>query len=168
MHLKISGIPYYKWLLISKVLVLNAVIVTIALSAMYCLEDLNSFNFRDDFPTYFYSVKNFPVFFKNTAWNMAIREETYYRGFVWILIVTNLSFSIRGQRLDGFLIWIAVILPTAFWAYTHQEFGVPIFFVGLSWGWLIVKTKSLWPAFFCHITANVVIFFALKIFLIFK
>ncbi len=167
MHLKISNIPYHKWLLIFKILVLDIVIVAIALIIMYPFVNSGSINFRKEYPTYFYPLNQFLFFFKNTAWQTALREEVYRRGPIWILSASGLTFSIREKKLDDLLIWSTILIPTAFWAYGHTAFNLPIFVVGISWGWLVARTKSLWPAIICHMTANITIYFALKILLLF-
>lgn len=167
MNLKIYNFPYWKWFLILKVLIFDIIVVLIALIVMYFFTGLESTNLKNDYRGYFYPLNRFGYFFKNMAWHPAISEEISYRGLIWILSASNFTLSIKGRKLDYLILWSAIFIPTAFWAYNHLGFNLPIFIVGISWGLLVVKTKSLWPAIVAHMTANVTIYFALKILLIF-
>lgn len=167
MHLKISNIPYHKWLLIFKVLALDILIVVVALIFMYLFVDFGSVNFRGSYSTFFYPLNQFPDFFRSKVWATSLREEAYYRSPIWILSASSLTISIKGRKLDDLLIWSTIIIPSAFWAYNHTSFNLPIFIVGISWGWLVSRTRSIWPAFIAHMMANLIIYFALKILLLF-
>lgn len=167
MHLKISNIPYHKWLLIFKVLALDIIIVAVALTIMRLFGNFGLTNFRNNYSTYFYPLNQFYYFFRTSVWQTPLIEEACYRGPIWILSASGFTLSIRGRKIDNLLIWLAILVPTAFWAHDHTAFNLPIFIVGISWGWLVAKTKSLWPAIISHMTANVLIYFAIKILLLF-
>ncbi len=168
MHFKISNIPYYKWFLIFKVILFNIAVVSIILIAMYPFVNFGSVaSFRSYYPTYFYPLNRFDYFFINTAWQAALSEETYYRSPIWILSASGFTLSIKGRRFDDLFIWSAIIIPTIFWTCRHDSFNLPVFIVGVSWGWLVSRTRSLWPAIISHMTANIIIYFALKILLLF-
>ncbi len=167
MHFKISNIPYHKWLLVFKVLAFDIIVVAVVLTIMYLSGNLGSTNYRSAYSAFFYPLNQFDYFFRSTAWQTALREEAYYRGPIWILSASGFTLSIKGRKLDNLLVWSTILIPTAFWAYSHEAFNLPIFIVGISWGWLVARTKSLWPAIVSHMTANVLIYFALKILLLF-
>lgn len=82
--------------------------------------------------------------------------------FQALSIMTPVSEEVlfRGFALRGLLVSIgpgpAVVASSLVFAALHLEAGamIPIFFTGLAFGWLYVKTGSLWPCIAAHAGQN--------------
>lgn len=81
-------------------------------------------------------------------------EECIYRGLILQLLRRYLS------------LWLAVSVPTIFFAVTHLGFSVQnaIFagVVGLYFAWLAIRSGSLLPSIFCHAAINLFVVFVLR------
>jgi len=101
------------------------------------------------------------------------REEFIYRGPIVLALATVfLLFKFKRKRLFYVFLWSAGLCLNFYWAYNiHRTYDellwVPVFVAGLSWLWLVIKTNRLWPAVFCHATANLSIYFLIKIYQLF-
>lgn len=73
-------------------------------------------------------------------------EEVFFRGFLLAAFVARLGAA-----------W-AVVASAAVFAIAHLEIGslIPIFVVGLLFGWLYLRTRSLWPPIMAHMLQNII------------
>lgn len=87
-----------------------------------------------------------------------LTQEFLYRGPVRLLIL--LFPKILTTGLPGKIIaWIFIIVPTYYWAMVEgggHALPLDAFFVGLIFGWSVLKTKSLESAVLLHIFYNAI------------
>jgi membrane protease YdiL (CAAX protease family) len=85
-------------------------------------------------------------------------EEGFYRGLVLPLLKKYLP------------LWIAVSFPTIFFAAAHISAGPAnvafALVAGLLLTWLVLRSRSLWPAMLCHAAINLAIIWVFKPFLL--
>ncbi len=76
-------------------------------------------------------------------WGPAV-EEIFFRGF--------LLGGLRARLGD----WPALLVSSGVFALFHVDPGlyVPTAMLGLAFGWVYLKTRSLWPAIFAHTAHN--------------
>ena len=156
-----------KWFLIFKVLALNAVVMSLLMFAMYMLgrvEGIEQFKENKALAGYFndFSLFNFWIFFKKHCIEGPASEEILRRAPVYLLTLINLEVLVKDRNFAKCVLWISLIIPTGFWALSHT-FALPVFIAGLAYGWLIIKTRSMWPAIVCHSLSNLSIYILLKI-----
>ena len=74
-------------------------------------------------------------------------EEVFFRGFL------------LGSLLNRFGHWPALLVSSGTFALFHIQPGlyVPTFLLGLAFGWVYLKTRSIWPAIFGHTLHNTVV-----------
>lgn len=88
---------------------------------------------------------------------VAVAEEVFFRGYVQGNILRLINIVVRGQcRLQG---WISIVLSAACFAVAHitvagQIISVLTFVPGLLFGWLFIRTKSLFAPILFHGLAN--------------
>ena len=83
---------------------------------------------------------------------------------VAVLLIAPVSEELffRGLLLRGFLMRYrpgTAIIASAFLfsaAHLNPLQGIPAFFLGLYFGWLFVRTRSLWPCILAHALNNMV------------
>ncbi len=82
-------------------------------------------------------------------WGPAV-EEIFFRGF--------LLGGLRGRI--GY--WPSLLVSSGIFALFHIEPGlyVPTFLLGLAFGWVYLKTRSIWPAIFAHTLHNTLVIIA--------
>ena len=84
-----------------------------------------------------------------------LTEELLFRGV--------LSRTLEATRL-GF--WGGAALASAGFALLHMQYGpggqLVIFAVGMTLAWIRARSRSLWPAVFCHAVNNAVALLAMK------
>ena len=83
------------------------------------------------------------------AWIIAglwapLAEEVFFRGFLLTSLRTRLN------------TWPALLISSGIFALFHISPGlyVPTFLLGLAFGWVYLKTRSIWPAVFAHALHN--------------
>jgi membrane protease YdiL (CAAX protease family) len=93
---------------------------------------------------------NWPVLFANLVSNLY--EEFIYRGVILGLLL---------KVLDGRHSWLAAALSAALFTQGHLHYPVAlvalVFVAGLTWAWLTIRYRSLWPAWFSHTLADWII-----------
>ncbi len=154
-----------KWKLIFKVLALNALVVPILLLiSQEFISQERVGHLVHSYPEFYYeSFRIFGSFLKKYVFETAILEESYARGLLWLLIVSKMKVVMfKKHDLTSLVLWASLIIPTFQWATLHPIF-LPVFFAGLTWGWLVIKTKSMWPAVVSHMLANLSIYFLIKL-----
>ena len=163
-----------KWGLIFKVLVFNAVIVSAVLGVLAVLgqfENIQQFN-TGSAQAYFnkLSLANLWIFFKQYCLRGPTEEEMIYRLPVSLLIFWNLQWFLGSKDITKYALWLALIIPTVFWALEHRPFPLPVLISGLTYGWLIIKTRHIWPwpAVVCHSLSNLSLYILVKILQIFE
>lgn len=164
--------PYRKeWGLIFKVLAFNAIVslsLIGALSVLDKFENIEQFNAVTAGVTraYFNSLSfaNFWIFFKQNCVVAPISEEMIWRLPVFVFMAWNFNGFFRNQKLAKCTLWLSLIVPTWFWASGHL-LPLPVFVTGITYGWLIIKTKPLWPwpAITCHSFSNLSLYVLVKI-----
>ena len=87
----------------------------------------------------------------------------------WIInirIAAALFLLFRKERAGScFLLWIFGIFLNLHWARHHiadELMWIPVFTAGISWLWLVIETKRLWPSIVCHAIANLSIYLLIK------
>lgn len=144
-----------KWRYVFLIFLINCVVTTTLFGIIYLYQDTDIIGiYKNYYPLYFQSWDRFRLFFNNEVFETIIREEIYARGPTWFLINLKIKYN-------AVLAYIALVISGAIWAQAHPLFA-PVFIVGLTWGWLIIKTRSFWPAIICHGMANMFIYFAVK------
>lgn len=87
-----------------------------------------------------------------------LTQEFIYRGPIRLLIL--LWPGLYKIRVLGKIIaWIVIIIPTYYWARIEgggHAFPLDAFFVGLIFGWSVLKTKNLETAVMLHIFYNAI------------
>jgi membrane protease YdiL (CAAX protease family) len=93
---------------------------------------------------------NWPVLFANFVSNFY--EELIYRGAILGLLLLVLG----RQRT-----WPSVILSAVLFCQGHLHYPAPliavVFVAGLTWAWLTVRYRSLWPAWLSHTLADTIV-----------
>ena len=87
-----------------------------------------------------------------------LTQEFLYRGPVRLLILLFPKILTMGL-LGKIVAWIFIIVPTYYWAVVEgggHAFPLDAFFVGLIFGWSVLKTKSLESAVVLHIFYNAI------------
>jgi len=182
-----------KWKLVFKISVLNILgtpIIFLIFGLIVGFDDIlkdlkNYTRHRLDF---FLPINQFLTFFRSSALVPAGLEEVEYRLLPWLFLIlvepviqiwkskykTRSNFFIIRLLIELsclLIIWVPFIIGNYFWTLTHSsKFNLilPIvFFTGLTWSWLIIKTKDWQLAVVAHILANISIYFFIKIFLLF-
>ena len=152
-----------KWRLVFKVMCWNMILVTITVAIMYYFGQLTLNNYKNTHPQFFLTLGKFSRFFWKDVWETGILEEILFRGPAWILSSTGLILYVKNFRLHPWLIGLAIFAPNYFWAIDHSPATLPVFIAGLGYSWLVVRTKSLWPAIIAHSGSNLLIYLAIKI-----
>ena len=129
-------------------------------------------------PDYFLPTNDFFVFLGSSALKPAFVEEIQFRLLPYVLMAmliflfTKYGIYKNGgskllQKIAYVIIWIPFLIGTYYWILIHSyHFSpilIPVFFAGLTWSWLIIRTGSWWPALVAHILANTTIYFFVKI-----
>ncbi|OHB21692.1 MAG: hypothetical protein A2939_04890 [Parcubacteria group bacterium RIFCSPLOWO2_01_FULL_48_18] len=151
-----------KWKLIARVMMLNAIAVPVLSIISYLVLD-EKLNLISAYPQFFYPLSRFFEFFESSALQPAVMEELFYRTAVWFFTVNTIKFYSRNKDLTSLFLWLAIIIPSAYWAIVSHPIAPPVFFAGITWGWLVAKTKSWWPAVISHVLSNTFIFFIAKV-----
>jgi len=89
---------------------------------------------------------------------IAVAEEMFFRGYLQSNVLRLLTMS--GQKNCAFLELIGIVVSATVFAISHSvllgsAMPIIIFFPGLIFGWLFVKTKSLLAPVLFHGLANV-------------
>ncbi|MHB9019491.1 MAG: CPBP family glutamic-type intramembrane protease [Minisyncoccota bacterium] len=87
-----------------------------------------------------------------------LTQEFLYRGPIRLLILIFPGILKIGL-LGKIIAWIFIIIPTYYWAAIEgggHAFPLDAFFVGLIFGWSVLKTKSLETAVVLHIFYNAI------------
>ena len=156
-------LPYWKWILIFKLLSLYCLIAPILILALYLSGNLKISNYQFNSPSFFVPFDKFGMFFETHTWTGPFLEETLYRGPIWIWAVVGGSLlKKKWPKLNFVLTFLIILIPTFLWMETHSTLSWAVFCAGLGWGWLVYKTKSLWPAIVSHSFANILIYFSIK------
>lgn len=159
-RMKISAKVLYKWVLIFKLTALYGVLAPGVMIIVYYAGLLNLELYKQMHQELFYPWNRFPEFFRTYVWIIPILEESWSRGPVWLLSISGLNLNNKYVRL---LAVILVILPSASWAVGHPVLVLPVFAAGIGWGWLVFKTRSLWPAIVAHGLSNTLIYLGIKL-----
>ncbi len=177
--------PKEKWLLFFKIALINITVVT-GLFLLSALITGPSPLFRTLKPylnvhiSFLYPISDLGKFFLTSSITIGA-EEIQYRLLPWLCLLLLIMFiklwESRNNELIGneagkffyFLAWIPFIIGNYLWTLGHSDslpiLG-PIFFVGLTWSWLVIRTREWQLAVLSHIFANTSIYFFIKILLL--
>lgn len=155
-----------KWFLLGKLMVAYCLLTPIIIFLIYLSGHLNLAYYKSVHQEFYFPLNQFGNFFtlilREVLW-----EETCYRSPTWLLAVSRLNLTstltLRRYNLHYLLFGLTIIIPDIHWAVGHSVLPFLVFLAGLGWGWLVYKTKSLWPAVVSHVTANLLIYFGLKL-----
>lgn len=160
-----------KWCLIGKVWLVNAAIIPLLALVWFFISNTN-FSLSDHPSGFILPLNKFYNFFIFSVFESPLLEEATYRIWIWLTVVILAKICINGKNGTSILAWAVIIMPTLMWATEsgqhHVSIMAPVFFAGLTWGWLVAKTKSLWPAVVAHGLANCTLYFAIKLALLFN
>src|SRR3989344_3215435 len=149
-----------KWKYILTALGINLSAILIFFWAAYVFWDINPLSieniaaFRTRNAPYFYTLNQLPTFIVYALFREVLFEEAWARGPAWLLINSKIKHRTK-------LSYAAIVILGAIWAKTHVLFW-PVFAVGIIWGTVLIKTKSLWSAFVCHASANLFLYICIK------
>jgi membrane protease YdiL (CAAX protease family) len=91
---------------------------------------------------------NWPVLFANFASNFY--EELIYRG-----VILGLLWKVLGRSPA------AAVISSALFCQGHLHYPAPlvatVFVAGLTWSWLAIRYRSLWPAWISHTLADAIV-----------
>lgn len=93
---------------------------------------------------------DWPVMFANLVSNFY--EEFIFRGVILGLLL---------KVLDGQRTWLAAVLSAVLFCQGHHHYPAAlltaVFVAGLTWAWLTIRYRSLWPAWVSHTLADWII-----------
>jgi membrane protease YdiL (CAAX protease family) len=91
---------------------------------------------------------NWPVLFANFVSNFY--EEFIYRG-----VILGLLLKVLDRPA------VAAVISSALFCQGHLHYPAPliatVFVAGLTWAWLTIRYRSLWPAWFSHTLADAIV-----------
>ena len=151
-----------KWKFIGKIMALNALFVPILAAISYYIYGKKIGPILA-YPSFFLPLNKFHVFFQSSVFEAAVLEEMTYRLWVWLFAANLVTITIRNKNCSPVFLWLAIIIPTVVWAASIHPIVPPVLFAGLTWGWLVAKTRSLWPAVVSHGLSNAAIYLVIKI-----
>lgn len=92
---------------------------------------------------------NWPVLFANFVSNFY--EEFIYRG-----VILGLLLLLMGRERT----WPAVVISAALFCQGHLHYPAPliatVLVAGLTWAWMTIRYRSLWPAWLSHTLADTI------------
>jgi membrane protease YdiL (CAAX protease family) len=158
-----------KWKLIFYVVIVDCVgvlIIAILFLSFYGLNiDAALADLKISHPNFFKSS------FKDFSWvlfNRPLAEEYSFRIYLYALVwYISRKITVRNVEYENFvnyILWISLVVPTAFWAFNGHYMATTVFFAGMTWGWLIIKTKRIWPAVVAHSIDNLIFVIVIKLF----
>jgi len=93
---------------------------------------------------------DWPVLFANFASNFY--EEFIYRG-----VILGLLLTVMGRERS----WPAAVISAALFCQGHLHYPAAlvatVFVAGVTWAWLTIRYRSLWPAWLSHTLADTII-----------
>ena len=93
---------------------------------------------------------NWPVLFANFVSNFY--EEFIYRG-----VILGLLLMVLDRRHS----WLAALVSAVLFCQGHLHYPAPliapVFVAGLTWAWLTIRYRSLWPAWVSHALADTIV-----------
>lgn len=167
--------PYY-WKKITVALIVNVLTVPGTIVFLIWLGLIEEpfekvlIDFRNNHFAFFWPWSQFFNFFRINTIAPALIEEFFSRGPIRILIWVLLPFLNPKRKLKWLflpIIWAIGLILNYQWALVHTAHElawIPVFVAGLPWLWLVIETKRLFPAMFCHAAVNLSIYFLIKIY----
>ena len=163
--------PYY-WNKIVKTFVINGLTVPTLVILLFWVGIMDKpfvevvKEFRNSYPLFFAPLNRLFEFFWENSLGAPILEELTYRGPIRIAI----AFLLLVKRPTWLLIsaiWIFGLFLNFQWATHHTAntlMWIPVFTAGIPLLWLVIRTNRLWPSIVCHATANLSIYFLVKVY----
>jgi membrane protease YdiL (CAAX protease family) len=117
---------------------------------------------------------NFLLFSYFYCISAPIIEEFTQRYPIVLLLKKNFRIKLLGYDLTKVAILLTVFLLNSLWSYSHiwaftSSFTknyyhlLPPFLVGFPLYWLVIKTRTLWPAILCHGALNLSLYFLVQL-----
>ena len=160
-------------------LLLNSVIILILSITIYFFVENEKIeliiaNLRVSNSYYFYifNAQNLLRVLSSYCLQAAVLEEGLFRYPILALVKSNLKIHIKYDITKLFLVILALGL-NLMWAIGFEPLTgghptpIPVFLVGIPLYWLVIKTKSLWPAILCHASSNFLLYILVQV-LIYK
>ena len=109
--------------------------------------------------------------FRMISWDLFVKlviktpllEGLFFWGFLWMVLkIITIAEELKGfKTLKMNLFWLPVILIGIIFGLSHLASGNPLIvalfvkdFSGILYGWLIIKTRSIWPNILHHALWN--------------
>lgn len=93
---------------------------------------------------------NYPVMFANYVSNFY--EEFIFRGAILGLLL---------KAMDGKNPWTATVISAVLFCQGHLQYPplllATVFVAGVTWSWMTIRYKSLWPAWMSHTVADTIV-----------
>lgn len=102
-------------------------------------------------------------FFVRLVIKAPLLEGFLFWGFLWMILkIITIVEELKGfKALEMNLFWLSIILIGIIFGLGHLASGNPLIvaifvkgFSGILYGWLVVKTRSLWPNILAHALWN--------------
>ncbi|MBI2674240.1 MAG: CPBP family intramembrane metalloprotease [Candidatus Yanofskybacteria bacterium] len=163
----------YFWKRIIKVLLINAFTVPMVVALLFLSGLVDEpfskamDTFQKSYPAFFWPLDQFFKFTESYVIKTVVIEELFTRSPVRILIALLILFK---KELNWWLVLLVLSVGLFLnyqWAgnhTVHELVWLPVFVAGLPWLWLVIRTNRLWPSVFCHVAANLSIYFLIKIY----
>ncbi|OGN05318.1 MAG: hypothetical protein A3B99_03225 [Candidatus Yanofskybacteria bacterium RIFCSPHIGHO2_02_FULL_44_12b] len=159
-----------KWRLIFKIWVINTLCGPLLFIFGFLFLDGNFKHLQEYAKThyhYFLPLNRFFEAFNRVSISDPLQEEFYFRWPIWIIavLIYKVGRKIEYCNLQFFLTWIPAIVLNTIWVSSHLTSGKSyyfifpaLFFTGLTWTWLTIKTRQPWPSIVAHGLANTTIY----------
>lgn len=167
----------YFWKKIFTALTINAVTVPLVIALLFASGLVDEppaqivEKFKSSYYPFFRPLAYFLDFFAEYALKAALLEELVYRGPIRIAVGLLIISGKETNRRFVAVVWILGLTLNLHWAFyihtIHEILWIAVFTAGVAWLWLVIKTRSFWPAVICHAMANTLIYFLARIYLLF-
>jgi membrane protease YdiL (CAAX protease family) len=93
---------------------------------------------------------NWPVMFANFVSN-------FYEEFIFRGAILGLLLYVMGRERA----WFATVISAVLFCQGHLQYPLPllatVFVAGVTWAWLTIRYRSLWPAWVSHTLADTIL-----------
>ncbi|MDP3696968.1 MAG: CPBP family intramembrane metalloprotease [Candidatus Taylorbacteria bacterium] len=180
-HLDSEGLFWWKLKMTSLVFWFNSIVALLLMTiAYYTLDEETIFQIVREY------ANNSKLIFGELNWTnfllfsyyycilSPVTEELIYRYPIILLLKKNFSVKLWSHSLTKVSILLIILLLNSLWGYSHiwtpiQSLQknyyhlIPPFLVGFPLYWLVIKTRTLWPAILCHGALNFSLYFLVQL-----
>lgn len=172
--------PPNKWMLILKVSLFNSIATLLIIFSygMFVGFDVliaELATYEKIYSNYIGSSVSLMTFINITCYTVG-GEEVQYRLLPWLFMIfahhLYKKCKIDEDKIGLYiLIWLPFLVSNYYWTTIHHiNFNAPlvgIFVAGLTWSWLIIKTRDWTSSVIAHFMANTTIFLFVRILIYF-